>query len=328
MSTLREIANHLGLSVSTVSRALSGTGRVGEETVRRVQEYTREIDYHPNQLAKGLKLQSSRTIGVVVPDISNEFYALLYKEVDRILAPQGYTPVLFDIGDDPAREDEFLAHLRSSTVDGMVVATAGTQAYAALPGSLRDRIVFVDNYPSKLTECTYVRVDNVRSSYMLTQHLIDRGHTRIATVMGPEAESSANERERGLRAAMADNGLPLHEEWMVRARFQYADGYAKAAALLAGPERPTAIIAQNNVLAYATIRVAHAASLQVPGDLAVACFDHIDTYGFMRPVITTVVQPLRLIAEAACRHLQANLAGERATVDEPIQAEFRLGETS
>ncbi|MCW5954201.1 MAG: LacI family DNA-binding transcriptional regulator, partial [Propionibacteriaceae bacterium] len=207
MTTLRDIANHLGLSVSTVSRALSGTGRVGDETVARVLEYTRQIDYHPNQLAKGLKLQESRTIGVVVPDISNEFYALLFKEIDARLAPLGYTPVLFDIGENAEREEAFLGHLRSSTVDGMIVATAGSPAYAGLPESLRRRLVFVDNRPAAPGEWTYVQVDNVKSSFVLTKHLIDRGHTRIAMVMGPAAESSASEREIGFRDAMRERGL-------------------------------------------------------------------------------------------------------------------------
>lgn len=133
MATLRDIAHHLGLAESTVSRVLNGKGRVGKDTIRRVLEYTAEINYHPNQLAKRLKLQAARTIGVVVPDISNEFYALLYKEIDSILGPAGYTPILFNIGERAEREAEFLSHLHSAMVDAMIVATAGSDVYAELP---------------------------------------------------------------------------------------------------------------------------------------------------------------------------------------------------
>lgn len=328
MATLRDIAQHLGLSVSTVSRVLSGKGRVGQDTIDRVLQYTREIDFHPNQLAQRLKSQSADSIGVVVPDISNEFYAILFKQIDARLGPAGYTPVLFDIGENPEREKGFLAHLRSATVDAMIVATAGSEAYGALPEDLLRRIVFVDNRPATDADVAYVGVDNVHSSYELTRHLIERGHTAIAMIVGSEGESSATERTEGFRAAMADHGLPLREEWIARARFNYADGISRATALLSGDDRPTAIIAQNNVLAYATIRVARLASLRVPRDLAVACFDHIDTYEFMRPVITSMVQPLDQIASLACDRLEASLAGETVEPSPPLQAQFRIGETT
>lgn len=328
MATLRDIAQHLGLSVSTVSRVLSGKGRVGPETIERVLDYTREIDYHPNQLAQRLKARTANSIGVVVPDIGNEFYAMLFKEIDRRLEPLGYTPVLFNVGENLGREREFLGHLRSATVDAMIVATAGSDAYDGLPPDLRRHIVFVDNRPATEDEVTYVAVDNVRSSRELTQHLIDRGHAKIATIMGSEEESSATERTEGFRSAMEDNGLPLLEEWIARARFQYADGYAKAIDLLEGEHRPTAIIAQNNVLAYATIRAVRNKGLSVPRDVAVACFDHIDTYEFMRPVITTMLQPLDRIADLACTQLEARLAGEPVTQTETLQASLRLGETT
>lgn len=327
-ATLRDIAQHMGLSESTISRVLNGKGRVGPETRRRVLEYAEEINYHPNQLAKRLKLQAAESIGVVVPDISNEFYALLFKYIDQCLAPQGFTPTLFNIGEDLEREVSFMAHLRSSTVDGMIVATAGSEIYPSLSPQLLKRIVFVDNLPVGLDDCLYVGADNVKSSYDLTQHLVDRGHTRIATVMGPVRESSATERLEGFQQCLADNGIPLREEWVVRTNFQYEDGYAKAQQLLAGDEFPTAIIAQNNVLAYATIRVVRKRRLQVPGDVAVACFDHLDPYGFMRPVITTMVQPLEAIADLACELLLKSRATDSASARHLLEVQFQLGETT
>ncbi|AQP48215.1 hypothetical protein BW730_12585 [Tessaracoccus aquimaris] len=328
MATLRDIAAHLGLSVSTVSRVLSGKGRVGQDTIDKVLAYAQEIDFHPNQLAQRLKSQSANSIGVVVPDISNEFYAILFKEIDHRLGPAGFTPVLFDIGENPEREREFLGHLRSATVDAMVVATAGSDAYAGLPRDLLSRVVFIDNRPAIPDGFAYVGVDNVRSSFELTQHLINRGHTAIATITGSPGESSAVERTEGFRQAMEANSLELRDEWIAHGRFEYADGYAKAVELLEGPHRPSAIIAQNNVLAYATIRAVRRQSLSVPADVAVACFDHIDTYEFMRPVITTMLQPLDRIAALACDRLEASLAGEPVDNSEPLNSVFRLGETT
>lgn len=329
MATLRDIAQHLGVSESTVSLVLNGKGRVGAMTRARVLAYADEVSYHPNQLAKSLKLQRAHSVGVVVPDISNEFYALLFKAIDSRLAQDGFTPILFNIGEDEAREQEFLGHLSSSTVDGMIVATAGGDAYRDLPERTLRRLVFVDNLPAGATDnCRYIGADNVESSYRLTQHLVDRGHTRIATLMGSAGESSARERLEGFERCLADNGIELRDEWVARTNFQYADGLAKAERLLSLAEPPTAVIAQNNVLAYATFRVVRGMSLGVPRDVAIACFDHLDTYGFMRPVITTVIQPLDDIAELACDLLRAGIAGERGGARYHLPASFQLGETT
>ncbi len=329
MATLRDIARQMGLSESTVSRVLNGKGRVSESTRTRVIGYADEVKYRPNQLAKSLKLQTANSVGVVVPDISNEFYALLFKEIDqRVGGDAGFTPILFNIGDDPRREATFVDHLRSSTVDGLVVATAGSDAYSSLPPELLQRIVFVDNLPLAVEQCSFVGGDNIKSSYELTQHLIARGHTRIATVVGSAGESSARDRLEGFQQCLTDNGLSLPEGWIARTDFGYHDGYAKAKRLLTGQDRPTAIIAQNNVLAYATIRVARKRGLDVPADVAVACFDHLDTYGFMRPVITTMTQPLDRIAEVACDLLLKAIEGDLPASRHFLPVAFTLGDTT
>lgn len=327
MTRLRDIADHLGLSESTVSRVLNGKGRVGATTRDRVLRYAEKIDYHPNQLAKGLKLQSAGSVGVVVPDISNEFYALLFKQIDSRLAPQGFTPILFNVGVDKAREARFMGHLRSSTVDSMIVATVGSDIYRTMSDSLLERIVFVDNIPACLDECSFVGVDNVKSSFDLTQHLIDRGHERIATVIGSAGESSATDRLEGFERCLIANGVPLRKDWVARTNFQYQDGLEKAKALLRDSDGPTAVIAQNNVLAYATIRAARERFLKVPGDLAVACFDHIDTYGFMRPIITTMLQPIDEIAAVACDLVQS-ISTNRDYSRYCLESVFRMGETT
>lgn len=328
MATLRDIALELGLSESTVSRVLNHKGRVSDATRQKVLDYAGLVNYHPNQLAKSLKTRKVSSLGVVVPDISNEFYALLFKCIDRLVSADGFTPMLFNIGDDHGREERFLSHLRASTVGGLFVATSGSEVYASLPESLLSRIVFVDNLPHGDVECNYVGADNVASSYGLTQHLIDQGHRRVATVVGPAGESSALERLQGFEDCLYANDVPLPRDWIVRTNFQYEDGYTKVGALMEGDDRPTAVIAQNNVLAYATIRMARKRGMTVPGDLAVACFDHLDTYGFMRPVITTMVQPLDEMAQKAWELLQAGMAGRFEAAQHRVDAEFAPGETT
>lgn len=330
MTTLRDIAAHFGLSDSTVSRILNGKGRASADTRSRVLKYAKEFDYHPNQLAKSLKNRQSNTIGVLIPDITNEYYAVLFKAIEDRMRKHGLMAILFNSDEAPEREETFLEYLHSAQVDGMIIATSGAPVYSTLASELIDRIVFVDNRPfSGSREVDYIGSDNIASSFLLTEHLISRGYDRIATLVGSLSESSAQERLEGFRKALADHAIPERDEWIVRTNFLYEDGVAKAVELLSANERPNAVIAQNNVLAYAAIRVAKGMGLGVPGDLAVCCFDHIDIYGFMRPVITSVVQPVSLIAAAAAdAWLERRADPSRPALSRLFSAEFRFGETS
>jgi LacI family transcriptional regulator len=329
MATLHDIAEHFGLAESTVSRVLNKKGRVSAETRRRVLAYAAEVNYHPNLLARGLKEQRSNTVGVLVPDITNEYYALMFKAIDDGMRSSGFTSIVFNTNEDMAREQEFLGYLHSSQIDGMIAATSGSSAYDHLQDAMLDRVVFIDNIPAVTRPVRYVGSDNIASSRELTEHLIARGHRRIATLVGSLAESSARERLEGFQACLRQHQLPLPAPWIVKTNFLYDDGYRKAGELLTAVGRPTAIIAQNNVLAYAVIRVANEVGLHVPGDLAVACFDHIDVYGFMRPVITTMLQPLDEIAAIACRELLDRIDGGPVNPGRTmLPVHFRLGETT
>jgi len=330
MTTLRDIAEHFGLSDSTVSRILNGKGRASADTRSRVLEYAKQVHYHPNLLAKSLKNQQSNTIGVLLPDITNEYYALLFKAIEDRMRQHGLMAILFNSGEVQEREEAFLEYLYSAQIDGMIIATSGAPAYATLASELIERIVFVDNRPlAGSREVDYVGSDNVASSFLLTEHLINRGYGRIATLVGSLSESSAQERLEGFRNALSNHSIPQRDEWIVGTNFLYADGIAKAFELLSAKERPNAVIAQNNVLAYAAIRVAKSLGVEVPGDLAVCCFDHVDVYGFMRPVITSVVQPISLIAAAASDAWLARRADpSRPALSRLFSAEFRLGETT
>lgn len=327
--TLRDIADHLGVAQSTVSRVLNGTGRVGAETRARILEYAESVNYTPNRLGLNLKLQKSGTVGILLPDINNDFYSVLFKVLDRHLRAASFQPILFDTNENKEREREYVSYLQSSVVDGMIVATSGSSVYSELPDSLLERIVFIDNKPSLEKDICFVGSDNYASSRQLTAHLIEQGHRNIATLVGMEDASSAEERLAAFRDELREQSIDLPEKWVVRTNFLYDDGYQQAKKLLEQKDRPTAIIAQNNVLAYAAIRVAQEMDLQVPGDIDVACFDHIDVYGFMRPVITTAVQSLDLLGKKAADRLIVRLSGRKVEPgEEIIPAEFRAGETT
>lgn len=330
MVTLKVIADHLNLSESTVSRVLNGRGRVSQATRDAVIAYAKEVDYHPNQLALGLKKQRANAVGVVLPDISNDYHVQFFRSVDQRLREAGKVTMLFDAQEDPAREEDFLSYLHSSVVDNLIVATSGSESYSRLPKALLDRIVFVDNRPVDETrDIMMIESDNFSAAEVLTEHVIDRGHPQVATVTGPLTESTARNRLDGVRATLKKHGLELREEWVFGTNFLYEEGYQAAKQMLSQPGRPTAVIAQNNVLAYAILRACEEQGLRVPDDVAVACFDHIDTYRFIRPEITSVVQPpanMAIEATNALLALEKDPKTPKKTVI--LRAEFREGETT
>ncbi len=335
MTTLKDIADHFELSESTVSRILNGKGRASQTTRDRVREYATSVGYRPNLTARNLRMQATGAIGVVVPDISNPWYAVFYKHVDAYARAAGYRTVLFDTDEDPEREGVIATYLPMAQVDGMVVATSGSPAYGELDDAMLRRVVFVDNLPSTTRgshgaerPVRFIGSDNVGAARRLTEHLISTGHTRIATITGPQGESSARERLDGFSQAMASAGLGVAAEWVAETNFLYDDGYRAASHLLSG-ERPDAIIAQNNVLAYAAVRAAREAGLKVRKDIAVACFDHIDVYGCMRPRITAVCQPLETIAELALHAVVDAVRGTPQVAGHTIlESVFVAGDTA
>lgn len=329
MVRLQDIADDLNLSRSTVSRVLNNKGRIGEETRKRVLEHAKKSGYHPNRVAQNLKQQRSGAVGIVIPDISNEFFSNLFRKISTDLYSHGLQPILFDTDENPENEEEYIEYLQTSVVDGMIVATSGADVYRNLPPDMFQRIVFIDNLPALERECLFIGSDNRRAAKLLTEHMLDLGHENIATIVGTKDTSSATDRLLGLKDALAERDLELPKKWVIPTNFQYAEGYEAAMKLLRTVDRPSAIIAQNNVLAYAAIRVANELGLQVPGALSIACFDHVDVYGFISPVVTSVVQSMDEMAHNAVAILLHSLEGDvpesrRIT----IPAAFRPGETT
>ncbi|MEA5118733.1 MAG: LacI family DNA-binding transcriptional regulator [Propionicimonas sp.] len=329
MLRLRDLAEQLDLSETTISRVLNGQGRVSDATRNRVLAHVERVGYRPNRLAMGLRLQRSCAVGVLLPDITNAFHSNLYRAIDGQLRAAGYSSILFDSCEDKRNEGEYVQYLQSSVIDGMIIATSGSDTYQTLEPDLLRRITFVDNRPDITAPINYIGSENLEAADALTQHMIDRGHRELATLVGDLTESSARERFDGFVVCLERNGIALPDDWVVQTNFLYQDGYEKAHGLFGGPRRPTGIVAQNNVLAYAAVRVATELGMGVPQDVAIACFDHLDPYGFMRPVITSAVQSIPTIASKAVSCLLDQIEDRDTEPAETlVPVEFRAGDTT
>jgi len=305
---LEDIARSLDLSVSTVSRALSGNGRVGEKTRRRVQEAVRQSGYTVNAVARSLRVRDARNIGVVVPDIGNSYFASIIKGAQQLCRENGYTLTVCSSDEDADYEAEALQMLLEKQVSGVILASVGgNREYVRQYARLDIPIVFIDNIPENCGAHDLVTIDNLRAARDLTAAMIARGYRELGVITGPRSQASGQLRYEGFMKAMADAKLEIRQEWVLEGEFRTESGYQLMKALLAMPHRPRAMIFGSNTLSYGAINAIREAGLNIPGDVALAAFDAEDPTGLITPHITTVNQPAREIGVQAAEIIFARL---------------------
>ena len=309
--TLREIARHLSLSESTVSRALNNDPRVREETRRRVLEAARVLKYRPNAVARSLATQKSRVIGLVISDIANPFFAAVVAGVEALARQHAYGLLLANTGGDPEQEIRYIRTLAERRVEGILFMSgrlpfevAEALRESSLPVVTVERDASAYGFPS-------VRIDNQKESAAAVQYLINLGHRRIACITGTLSDAeSGYARLEGYRAALQAAGIPYDPALVVEGDFRMESGFRAMQLLLRVRPRPTAVFAASDAMAIGAIKAARAAGLSVPDDLAVVGFDNTILATVSTPALTTVAQPLFEIGETATRLLLRLAAGE------------------
>lgn len=301
---LADIAKHLGISVSTVSRVINEKDRVSDETRKRVLEAVEELNYRPNEIARSLRKRNSMTIGVIVPDLSNDFFNLLTKGATMVAKDNNYLTILCNSDYDHKMEQEYMNLLIQKQVDGIILATVGKEKkYFHSIINRRLPVVFVDNLPDVDLNYNYVTIDNEKAAYDLTTYLIQQGYKEIAILTGNLHETSAVKRLQGWKKAMTSHGLGVNDKYIGVGDFKLESGYNMMMSMLNQKGRPHAVLAANNYLAYGAIKAAQAKGLRIPEDLYVVCFDAVDNTGLMNIKIPSMIQPAQKIGEVAAETL-------------------------
>lgn len=310
--TIHDVARLAGVHPSTVSRALSRTDLpVRPETRRKVLAAARRLEYRPSPLARGLRLQRTKTLGMLVPDITNPFFPPIIRGAEEAARERGYELVLSNTDDSPDRERASLALMRERQADGLLIATS-RMADATLTGVRRDRLPFVlVNRGSRVTADHSVEVDNERAAETVVAHLASLGHRRIAHIAGPLSTTTGAERAAGYRAAMTAHGLGAHA-LVVEASAYSEDAGRDAAAKVLGAD-PTAIFAANDLIAIGVLRALREVGRRVPRDVSLVGVNDIPLAGFLDPPLTTMRVPQREMGGVAARMLIALLEGEPLT---------------
>jgi LacI family transcriptional regulator len=303
MATIRDVARLAGVSISTVSLALNGTGPVSADTYQRIWDAAQRVGYAPNPLAQSLKIGRSRLLGVVMADISNPFFGQLLGEVERMALGHNHLVIVSDSGGEPERERAILEHLSNQRVAGIIISTLSHD-----PGQVQHirrltmPYVLVDQKVDGL-DADFVASDNVLASAILTEHLIRYGHRRIAHIAGRTGLWTAERRLEGFRNTMAAAGIEVDESLVVDGDYMGEIAYAQAMRLLTRADRPTAIIAANNVMALGALQAMYDLGFKCPEDLSLVSIDDVPWGNVIRPRITMVVQPVEEMARIATEFL-------------------------
>nr|WP_321979725.1 LacI family DNA-binding transcriptional regulator [uncultured Cohaesibacter sp.] len=311
---IKDIALKAGVSPTTVSRALSGTGLVAEPTLSHIRAIAETLHYRPNISARNLRTQKTMSILVVVRDIGNPFYLDIFKGAERVAHDAGYSLLMANTEDDPKREADYFNMLSDGHADGMILMTGKMPLDCDLPHDISQKVVvaleMIDN-----VDLTHVVIDNEYASIEAIDHLVSLGHKKIAYIAGPIPEGMSVRRLAGFRHAMMADGLKLPEAYIQQGNFSYQSGERAADRLLDLPDPPTAIYTANDEMAFGAIRAAKKRGLSVPEDLSIFGFD--DTYlaeAFV-PALTTVRQPCLEIGSRAMTRLLAHLSGDNPDTD-------------
>lgn len=311
--TMKDVARHAGVSVSTVSYVLNGNGPVGAARRARVLDAVRVLNYTPNESARNLKRRTASTIGLVVPDLANQFFALVTEGVERAASERNVLVVLCV----PEATEQPLHHhavlLRSQRLDGVVyLSGAETEPGLILELAEWGPVVLVDEYMAGF-QMPAVIADSRRGAREIASYVLGQGHRRLAVVGGPSALWTAQQRLAGYREALAAAGLNPDDVPVFEGDYREEAGTELAAKALAGvpDERPTALLCANDLMAIGVLQHCRSAGLRVPDDVSITGFDDVPIAGLITPALTTVRQPAREMGYSAA-HLLLDLLAEES----------------
>lgn len=299
--TIREVAEAAGVSRSTASRALTGRGYAASTVRQRVREAAHGLGYVPDAAARHLRQQASQSIGVLVSDLSNPFYAGLASGISQQARSRQYTMMLVDDGGLPELEAEAAEAFVAFRVAGVIVTPVSAEVTTYLS---RQRIPVIEvDRRFAAGACDAVIVDNESAARRVTAHLLELGHRRIALVIDEMHWTTGRDRLAGYQSALASASVPLDPSLIVAAGWDVGATRQEAHKLLSGPQPPTTVFAANNVLAEGVWRAAAELGLEIPRQLSLVSFDDVPWMSMVRPGVTAVAQDTVGLGEAAISQL-------------------------
>lgn len=313
---LSDVAQLAGLSKATVSRYLNHSLVLPQDTVTRIENAIRQLDYRGNSLARRLSKGGSETLGLVLPDITNPFFAELADAAEEAASQHGYSLVLCITRNNPDKECQFIRWLDTCQVDGLLFTTnRPDNGLLRKEVQRQQRIVLLDeDIPGSTVPKVFA--DNVQGGKLATEQLIAAGHRQIAFVGGPDALMSVRERYQGFCAAMQQAGLTVVPEWVLFGKYERSFGAQALHHFFASAQRPSAVFAASDYLVLGLLDGLRERGLRAPEALSLVGFDDASYADFTQPRISTIRQPAREMGRAAVEQMLALLHGAPPTTQE------------
>ncbi|EGQ7689943.1 substrate-binding domain-containing protein [Vibrio cholerae] len=300
MATMKDIARLAGVSTSTVSHVINKSRFVSDEIAERVNNAAQQLNYAPSALARSLKMNRTKTIGMLVTTSTNPFFGEVVKGVERSCYHQGYNLILCNTEGDNQRMKASINTLLQKRVDGLLLMCSTLEG---------ERLDVFDRYPDIpivvmdwgpiLFASDKIQDNSLQGGYMAAKHLIECGHREIGCITGPLIRHQAQMRYEGYKRALAEAGIAINPDWIVESDFECEGGYQAFEKLYERGKLPSALFVSNDMMAMGVIQAASQRGLRVPDDLSLIGYDDVHIAKFMTPALTTIHQPKYRLGKAA-----------------------------
>lgn len=317
--TIKDVARIANVSITTVSHTINGTRKVSDELRSRVYEAMEVLGYQQNSLARGLRLGETRTIGIIIPDNSNPFFADIARYIENAGFENGYSAILCNSDDLPEKELAYIQVLIEKQVDGIIFITAGknNQSIERLQKS-HIPVVIVDRH-FEAADMDEVFVDNYRGAFEAAKHLITLGHRRIGLISGPSVTDTSSSRVAGYRDALFQSGIAYDDSIIFPGNFRPESGRQGVRRLMGNDNPPTAVFCLNDMMAVAAINELQKMGIRVPQDVSVIGYDDVGILSELADDLTTVHQPIDQMAAIASRMVIGRIQNKEKAFEKKVE---------
>lgn len=328
--SLKDLAEVLGVSVPTVSRALKNSPEISHKLCEEAQKLAKEMNYRPNPFALSLRKNTPRTIGVIVPDIVTHFFASILNGIEHTAIANGYFVIITTSHESYEHEKTNIQNLVNMRVEGIIACLSQeTTDYAHLstlkdinmPLILFDRVCLTKQFSSVVADGAY-------SAQMATQHLLDNGSRRVAFIGGANHLDIVKQRKHGYLEALRSNHIPIEKELVVCRKIDFEEGKAATEMLLSLPNPPDAILAMNDTLAFAAMEVIKKHGMHIPEDIAIIGYTDEQHANYVEPKLSAISHRTYEMGETACRLLIEQIKGDKTVRQVIVPTCLQIRESS
>lgn len=326
-TSLKDLADKLGVSIATVSRALRNSHEVGEEMTQKVKQLAKELNYRPNPFAQSLRKEAPRVIGVIVPNLVTHYYAAVLDGIEDYASKLGYSVISANSHEDHKREAQALDNFLNMHVEGIIACLAqDTTDYSHFEQLHKMGVPLVFFARCCLEDKFSQVVGN--GDVAATQHMIETGSRRVAFIGGPNHLDMVRRRKHGYLEALRENRIPIDRDLVVCDKIDFDVARNATLRLLEGENPPDAILAFNDIITYAAFDAIKSKGLRIPEDVAIIGFTDGDTAAFVTPRLTAIMDQAHVQGTKACQLLMKSINGDEKIYKEVVPMILKIRESS